>query len=625
MLAGVMIASMLSAAASNACRAAPEPEAEPAQQRSVSPGIAWVTREVKAPRVTFHTFDSIAAKTKVSYHLYTPAAYDVADNRERRFPVVYWLHGSGGGLPGIPQVARLFDEAIQAGKTPPCLVVFVNGLVDGMYVDWKDGTAPLETVIVKELVPHIDATCRTIATRDGRLLDGFSMGGYGAARLGFKFPELFRAVSIVGGGPLQPELVQTPRAGRLRAAELLNKVYGGDQAFFRSVSPRSLAEQNAATISAGSRVRIIVGDRDELFENNRLFREHLQTLKIPHSWTVLPGVGHDPMGVLAALGDENWTFYRAAFAEPASNAPGAGDPRTPDGEVRLVVAGRERRAVVVNAPVDGAKRPAVLILHGGMGSADDMRRRTGFDALARSERFMAVYAEGTEFGRGRHAWNTGFLLRRQVKDADDTAYLDSLIETLVRDRGADPSRIYMTGGSNGGMMTFVYAAARPGKLAAVAPVVASMFTFETVPTVPLPILIINGEKDDEVPMDGGLSRNAVVRAVQSAPFKPVWEVVDFWVRANKSRPQGSTVTRGTVQVTTYPAGSDGAVTEFVLDTAGGHGWPGAPARREDNSPIVAFNGAETVWSFFKQHTRSASASRTPSPASGQDATEPARP
>jgi endo-1,4-beta-xylanase len=64
-----------------------------------------------------------------------------------------------------------------------------------MYVDWKDGSAPMETIIVKELVPHIDATYRTIATREGRLLDGYSMGGYGAARLGFKYHDLFLAVA----------------------------------------------------------------------------------------------------------------------------------------------------------------------------------------------------------------------------------------------------------------------------------------------------------------------------------------------------------------------------------------------------------------------------------------------
>jgi enterochelin esterase-like enzyme len=178
-----------------------------------------VTRAVAAPRVSFHTFDSASTKTAVSYHLYTPAAYD--REKERRLPVVYWLHGSGGGLSGIPSVARHFDEAIEAGKAPPCLVVFVNGLEMGMYVDWADGSAPVESMIAKDLVAHIDATRRTIATREGRLLDGFSMGGYGAARLGFKYPEVFRAVSMMGSGPLQETLTHTPRrlAGELPQGE----------------------------------------------------------------------------------------------------------------------------------------------------------------------------------------------------------------------------------------------------------------------------------------------------------------------------------------------------------------------------------------------------------------------
>ncbi len=284
--------------------------AEPAAPR---PDLAWVTPEIIAPGVSFHTFESAAAKATVSYHLFTPAAY--GREPDRRFPVVYWLHGSGGGLPGIPKVAARFAAAIEAGKAPPCLVVFVNGIPDGMYVDWKDGSAPLETIIVTELVPHIDATYRTIAGREGRLLDGYSMGGYGAARLGFKYPELFRAVSIMGGGPLQIDLLDAPRAGRRRAEEVLERVYGNDPEYFRSVSPRVLAERHADAIRQGSLVRMVCGDRDNLHANNQDFHEHLERLGIPHTWTVLPGVDHDPLATFEALGDSNWGFYREAFTE----------------------------------------------------------------------------------------------------------------------------------------------------------------------------------------------------------------------------------------------------------------------------------------------------------------------
>jgi len=369
----------------------------PVRPPAAEVGAAWVTAEIPGPRVTYQTFESALVKTKVSYHIYKPVEYD--RDTERRFPVVYWLHGSGGGLPGIPRVATLFDAAIQAGKTPPCLVVFVNGLAEGMYVDWKDGAAPIETMIIKELVPHIDTTHRTIATRDGRLLDGYSMGGYGSARLGFKYNDLFKGISIMGGGPLQPELVQAPRAGRQRAAEVLQKVYGGDQEYFRSVSPRRLSEENAEAMRGNSIIRMVC-------------------------------------------------------------------------------------------------------------------------AVARAER-----------------------------------------------------------------------------LAAIAPVVASMFTFEKMPSVPLPILIINGVKDDEVPLEGGMSRNPLVRAAQDAPYKPLKDVVRFWVDANKSQNEPKVANVGTVTTTVYAATSEGAATEFVVDSVGAHGWPGTRSRRDGNAPI-SFPGANRVWEFF---------------------------
>ncbi|MFN6130427.1 MAG: alpha/beta hydrolase-fold protein [Planctomycetota bacterium] len=574
--------------------------AQAQEPRPSQSDLAWVTAEVPAPRVSFRTFDSAAAKTKVSYHIYTPAAYD--QDAQKRFPVVYWLHGSGGGLPGIPRVAALFDAAIEAGKTPPCLVVFVNGLVEGMYVDWKDGSAPLETIIIKELIPHIDATYRTIASRDGRLLDGYSMGGYGSARLGFKYTELFSALSIMGGGPLQAELIQAPRAGRLRAAELLQKVYGGDQEYFRSVSPRRLAKENAEAITKGSLIRMVCGDQDETFSNNRAFHEHLEKLAIPHTWTVLEGIDHNPMRTLEALGDSNWQFYRQAFGQ-AKKTPSP--PRKSEVEIRFKIKQQDRRAVIVNAPTDGTKRPVVIALHGGQGSAEIMRANSGFDPVAKAKGFMVVYGEGTDFGGKRHAWNTGFLLRRQVRDADDIAYLDTLIDKLIQEHDADATRIYLTGGSNGGMMTFVYALARPERLAAVAPVVASMFTFDKKPAVPLPILIINGAKDEEVPLEGGMSRNPLVSRAQEAPFKPLKDVVQFWVEVNRSQKTGQVENTGTVTTTTYVRTSDGAATEFVVDSAGAHGWPGSRARRQDSIPISSFSGAERVWQFFQDKQRKA--------------------
>jgi enterochelin esterase-like enzyme len=290
-----------------------------AQSRGLTPPAdtpQWVTAAASAPGLSQGAFESRAAGAPVSYHVYVPPAYQ--DKPERRFPVIYWLHGSGGGAAGIVPLARQFDAAMRASLARPALVVFVNGLAQGMYVDSKDGLRPVETIIVSELIPHIDRTYRTIARREGRLIEGFSMGGYGAARLGFKFPELFGAVSILGAGPLQANLMLgSPRASKASVREVLESTYGGDQSYFEAVSPRRMAELNAALLARDTRVRIVIGERDETYPNNVIFHEDLVRLALPHAWITLPGVRHDPMATLKALGRKRWDFYNEAFASLA--------------------------------------------------------------------------------------------------------------------------------------------------------------------------------------------------------------------------------------------------------------------------------------------------------------------
>ena len=295
---------------------------------STNDPLQWVLPFVRAPRLQHRTFDSAVLNTKVSYFIFTPKAYDT--HQGQRFPVLYWLHGSGGGLPGVPQLTRYFDAAIRAGKTPPMLVVFPNGLPQGMWCDSKDGKTPVETIVMRELLPHIDATFRTIAAREGRLIEGFSMGGYGAARLGFKYPEVFGAVSILAGGPLDLEL-SGPRATAhpRERARLFQNVYGSDMDYFRAQSPLVLAEKNAARLRSNNRIRLATGEKDSTFDLNRRLSGHLRQLDIPHTFQGLPGVDHNPMALLNALGDKNWSFYRSLFGgKPAAAISGHPSPPT---------------------------------------------------------------------------------------------------------------------------------------------------------------------------------------------------------------------------------------------------------------------------------------------------------
>lgn len=283
----------------------------PAKAEDESEPYEWVTPAVSAPYVTQGFFQSQLVSAQISYHIYIPPVY--ATEPQKHFPVIYWLHGSGGGAAGIRPFAKYIDRSIRSGHIPPCLVVFFNGLKNGMYVDSKDGSSPIESIFIQEFVPHIDASFRTIPSRNGRLLDGFSMGGYGAARFGFKYPDLFASVSMMGSGPLQESLSANAPRKKGKALSVLKKIYGGDQSYFLEVSPRNLAAQNAQVIAKSIKLRMVIGNRDELYGNNLAFHDYLKTLKIPHEWIVLEDVEHDAMATLKGLGDRHLAFYRAAF------------------------------------------------------------------------------------------------------------------------------------------------------------------------------------------------------------------------------------------------------------------------------------------------------------------------
>lgn len=269
----------------------------------------WVTPSATAPEVQFRLIFSEAIQAPVSYHIYLPPPYRLQPLR--RFPVIYWLHGAGPGELGIPALTQYFHNAIQTRQMPPAIVVFANGLPDGMWCNSKDGRQPIETIFIHELIPYIDRYYRTIADRSGRLVEGFSMGGYGAARFGFKFPELFRAFSMMGAGPLQLDFLEEhPRLVPLETRLLIfASVFGSDMAYFEAQSPWRLAEAAAGTLPDDMIIRQIVGMADSMMVDNRRFHQRLTELGIDSVYTELPGIGHNTMQVLQALGAANFEFY----------------------------------------------------------------------------------------------------------------------------------------------------------------------------------------------------------------------------------------------------------------------------------------------------------------------------
>ena len=283
----------------------------------------WTTQPVTAPRVQYRTFQSTAAGATVSYHVYTPPAYDTQP--QRRFPVLYWLHGSDSVTSGIPGMSNWFASAMARGDLPPMIVVFPNGMPYGMYSNSADGVRPIETVIMQELLPLVDATFRTIPDSCGRILEGFSMGGYGTGRLGFQYSDRFAAASMLGAGPVQLDFLDAPPGTSfppaLRAL-IYQSVWNSNAGLFYAASPWNIAQTNASTIVDNKlRIRIAVGQSDAMLGPNADLHAHLVSLNIPHSWQTYSGVGHDTLALLTAMGPSNWSFYISALAPGVAVQP----------------------------------------------------------------------------------------------------------------------------------------------------------------------------------------------------------------------------------------------------------------------------------------------------------------
>src|SRR5678816_3664115 len=147
----------------------------------LEPGGGW-NNEPAAPLpagVRHKTFRSASMGVEVGYNVYLPPDY--ATDTARRFPVVYWLHGLGGNETSGVFPADV-DAAVRAAAIPPLILISANGGARTRYHDSADGKIMADTLIAKELVAHVDKAYRTIASRDGRSVQGISMGGNGALK-----------------------------------------------------------------------------------------------------------------------------------------------------------------------------------------------------------------------------------------------------------------------------------------------------------------------------------------------------------------------------------------------------------------------------------------------------------
>lgn len=282
--------------------------------------IKWVNVPAEKPEGVQHgTFHSQCMDTAVGYNIYLPPCY--ATDPERRFPVVYFLHGSAGNESRSIRLATYLHGAILKDDVPPMIMVFANGGRNSGYIDAIDATVLPETMIIRELIPYIDDNYRTIGSRSGRAIQGFSMGGGGALRLASKYPDLFSSVVVWGAGgvrempdiPAVEEFEDVQKAQRKMPARMA--ILGDDVAYWQETNSWYLLEKNRDRIVDRLPIRIVIGTEDFSLDGAKTAQARLTDLKIGYEFELIQGPDHNIFKLYDHSGVKSLLFHARHFGD----------------------------------------------------------------------------------------------------------------------------------------------------------------------------------------------------------------------------------------------------------------------------------------------------------------------
>lgn len=221
--------------------------------------------------------------------------------------------------------------------------------------------------------------------------------------------------------------------------------------------------------------------------------------------------------------------------------------------------------------------PMVIMLHGRTGNGKAAAAYYGWKELSEKEDFVAVFP--TALGRPT-SWQGAW----RGRPTDDSVFLSELIDLLLEELKVDANRVYMTGHSSGGFMSFSFAATHGDKVAAIAPV-AGLVIDQSKPALPVSLISFHGTDDEVVPY--GKSRWGTPTAPESA---------ELFAKHNECGPVERTeLQKGKVLVDRWSEGKAGSEVVFYTLEGWGHGWP-----RGGRGSVAA---TELIWEFFEAHPR----------------------
>ena len=284
--------------------------------RFLGRAFSWVnppSADQALPGLTHATFQSPSMGVPVGYNIYLPPGYEDAANRDTRYPVIYYLHGGRPGNESLTiGLAEHVHAAITSGSVRPVIVVWPNGGRVSWY-DYEDSRG--EEVFVRELIPYIDRTYRTVAHRAGRALQGFSQGGRGTTRIMFRYPELF--ISAAPGGPgyaVEKLVFENDGVERDRRVAVGGEVNALD--FGKGNDAYSLARDYAKRPTQPPlNIMIWVGTKGFNYEATLEYLGFLDGVGVPAERLIAPGVDHNPSWFYETLGVELLRFHDRHWGE----------------------------------------------------------------------------------------------------------------------------------------------------------------------------------------------------------------------------------------------------------------------------------------------------------------------
>ncbi len=274
--------------------------------------------------------------------------------------------------------------------------------------------------------------------------------------------------------------------------------------------------------------------------------------------------------------------------------------------------GLQRQYVLYSPPLKPAhsgKRPLLLVLHGGGGTNRGMLWLTQkrFNELADRDGFFVVYPQGID-----KSWNDGRpdkISGAHRKGIDDVGFFRALIEYLTAQYPIDSARVFVTGISNGGLMSFRLGCSLPDKIRAIAPVTAQIPAAieplcRSESTVSL--AVFNGTEDPLVPYSGG---QITVLWKQRGEVLSTDETIRIWRKKNRCTSDammtqlpdiaadGTRVTK----IEYSRCENESKVVLYRIE-GGGHTWPDGRqylSKRRIGRTTRDINGCDAIWEFFR--------------------------